>query len=883
MPAARSAVRGGVLLSLVAQAALAGFAGTDVFLPMVGRKPGIYPSQWYTTVWVYNPNSVAADLTFVFLERDRANTAPLTYRETVPPGEVRRYDNAVLTLFGLEAWGAIRVKSTERVIVNERFYSITGTASTGSAALDGDSAPVALLGAAERGSVGQFFSGVPASFAIGIGERTDIIGVYQTAPSSSSDFRYNYGFVETTGASVVARVTAIGEDNTPLGSRDHSILPFSQRQFAFKDSFPAVSTANARLSVEVISGTGRVISYGTGIANGSQDPTTFEMAFTPPGGTITDITAGEGLTGGGTTGAVTLDVGEGAGISVEADTVSIAEQGVTTPLLADAAVTLEKLAAGPASTLVGSLLATDGHDMFWMLMPEGGISAVETAPGSGLAGGATSGVASLSIASGGVTNARLAANAVTSDRIADGTVASADVAFNYAGSASKGGPASDLACAGCVAPTEISNAGAASGQVIKYNGSAVVWAAADSGGLSLPYSGAGSGPLGSYLFTVTNSGFGSALHGDSNGGAGVAGVSSSGSGVYGRSHSYLGVSGFSDLGTGVNGSSTSGAGVEGSSTSSHGVGGFSASGYGVMGQSSSSYGVQGQSTTNDGVHGTSFSGAGVHGHSDTGGDGVYGVSASGRGVHGLVGSGDGVFGESSSHDGVVGKGGRWGVYGFSSGGTPWGYLGSSTTGVYGNAGGVISNHAAVFDGDVAVNGTLSKTAGSFKIDHPLDPAGKYLSHSFVESPDMMDIYNGNVTTDANGEAVVELPEWFEALNRDFRYQLTVIGGGDVWAQARVAREVAGNRFTIQTSAPRTKVSWQVTGIRHDAYAEAHRIPVEEEKPAAEQGFYLHPGLFGAPEEQGIQSATSPELMRQMKAEREKLGGTDGAGALRRER
>lgn len=61
--------------------------------------------------------------------------------------------------------------------------------------------------------------------------------------------------------------------------------------------------------------------------------------------------------------------------------------------------------------------------------------------------------------------------------------------------------------------------------------------------------------------------------------------------------------------------------------------------------------------------------------------------------------------------------------------------------------------AGFFLGDVDVDGDLSKAGGSFKIDHPLDPANKYLYHSFVESPDMMNIYNGNVTTDAEGKAV----------------------------------------------------------------------------------------------------------------------------------
>jgi trimeric autotransporter adhesin len=97
-------------------------------------------------------------------------------------------------------------------------------------------------------------------------------------------------------------------------------------------------------------------------------------------------------------------------------------------------------------------------------------------------------------------------------------------------------------------------------------------------------------------------------------------------------------------------------------------------------------------------------------------------------------------------------------------------------------------------------------------------------------------------------ATVTLPNYFEALNQDFRYQLTVIGQ---FSQAIVAKEIRSNRFTIRTSKPGVKVSWQVTGIRHDAYADAHRIEVEVEKPPQEQGRYLHPDLFGAPAEQAI--------------------------------
>jgi hypothetical protein len=143
-------------------------------------------------------------------------------------------------------------------------------------------------------------------------------------------------------------------------------------------------------------------------------------------------------------------------------------------------------------------------------------------------------------------------------------------------------------------------------------------------------------------------------------------------------------------------------------------------------------------------------------------------------------------------------------------------------------------------GDVDVAGNLSKAGGSFKIDHPQDPKEKYLYHSFVESPDMKNIYDGVATLNEGGEAIVSLPGYFEALNRDFRYQLTCISG---FAAVYVKQEVRGNRFMIAGGKPGLRVSWQVTGIRKDAWANAHRIPNEVEKPAGERGHYMHPEVY----------------------------------------
>jgi hypothetical protein len=63
--------------------------------------------------------------------------------------------------------------------------------------------------------------------------------------------------------------------------------------------------------------------------------------------------------------------------------------------------------------------------------------------------------------------------------------------------------------------------------------------------------------------------------------------------------------------------------------------------------------------------------------------------------------------------------------------------------------------------------------------------------------------------------------------------------------------MAGGSFVVQTDLPRVEVSWQVTGIRRDPYAEKHRIPVEEDKPADEQGTYLSPDAWGVPLERGL--------------------------------
>jgi hypothetical protein len=318
---------------------------------------------------------------------------------------------------------------------------------------------------------------------------------------------------------------------------------------------------------------------------------------------------------------------------------------------------------------------------------------------------------------------------------------------------------------------------------------------------------------------------------------------------------------------------TGGAGMFGgggnSIDSSAGIGGVGVVGSGGNSQS----GGGGIGVTASGGNGETAAGLGLYA--------IGGFSNSGFGgdaVHAFGGAGNNLGGAA-----VVATGGSFGGIGVKAIGgasnNPSFRGGPGIFAIGGDAApGGERGVAGLFAGNVEINGDLNLTGAAgccnlnvqgtknFKIDHPLDPENKYLLHASVESSEVLNVYSGNVVTDANGEATVTLPDWFETLNRDLRYQLTIIG---TFAQAIVAREVRDNRFTIKTTAPSVKVSWQVTGVRSDRAMKKQPFKAEEDKPDRERGHYLQPELYGQPEERSVEWSRNPELMGRLRKQAER--------------
>lgn len=320
------------------------------------------------------------------------------------------------------------------------------------------------------------------------------------------------------------------------------------------------------------------------------------------------------------------------------------------------------------------------------------------------------------------------------------------------------------------------------------------------------------------MYISISSGFGKCIalnHVGSAGGAGLYVTTNFGSGVYSNSTNGYAVQASSTNTTAITASSTAGSAIVANSTNGSGI---------VSTTTSSAANASAVFGTNNSVNGFALRGLSLNGvavRGETNGNSSVAVwgAAAGTSSAGVVGHGQGI-GTSGVLDNATGGG--YGIYGYANTVNP-------------------SAWAGYFAGNVYVTGTVSKAAGTFTIDHPSDPKNKILNHSFVESPDMKNVYDGRGVVGTDGSVTIKLPDYFGDLNENFCYQLTCLGSQI--STLTVYEEIKNNEFVVCGSSGQ-KFCWQVTGNRKDAYARKNPVVVEVEKTGEMKGNYLNPEAFG---------------------------------------
>lgn len=210
-------------------------------------------ANWRTDARLYNsaPASVTATLTY-YPQVGSSDLTAITRTTTIAAGETKDLDNILNTTFGVNApnaGGAVLITTTaaSSIIASARTYAAV----------------------ANGGTIGQFVPAVTPADSVGAGDRS--LQLLQLEQSDA--FRTNIGLAETTGNAVTAEVSLILPDSkvTPVIS-----YPLGPNQFA-QLSLAAFGLTdpiyNARVSVKVVDGSGKITAYGSLVDNVSQDPT----------------------------------------------------------------------------------------------------------------------------------------------------------------------------------------------------------------------------------------------------------------------------------------------------------------------------------------------------------------------------------------------------------------------------------------------------------------------------------------------------------------------------------------------------------------------------------------------------------------------------------
>ncbi len=237
---------------------------TRYILPGMAALPGV--NNFHSDIRVYNGGASTATVNATFYPQNNGTPVPVA-PFSVAPGEVKAFDDVVANLFSSPGLGGSIVMTTSAassVVATGRTYTIDSSG----------------------GTFGQFIPGVTPTQGIGLSDRPlQILQLEQ-----SDNFRSNLGIAELSGspanvtqcggplpnpATVCVHVTAYIPDSKITTATDVPLGPnqFTQLGRVLASLYPGQSIYNARISVEVTAGTGRVTSYGSVIDNLSLDPT----------------------------------------------------------------------------------------------------------------------------------------------------------------------------------------------------------------------------------------------------------------------------------------------------------------------------------------------------------------------------------------------------------------------------------------------------------------------------------------------------------------------------------------------------------------------------------------------------------------------------------
>lgn len=225
-----------------------GVSSTRYVLPGVGDFD-VGVAHWKSDVRLFNASQAQVPVMLTYYPQNDA-AHPLTFSTTLQGGEVRAVDNLIGSLFPsalLPTAGSLAVSSSTGSVLVATARTYTQTTS---------------------GTYGQFIPAVTPASSVGNAERS-----LQLLQLESSDrFRTNIGLAETSGSAATVRVSLILPDSKFAINTEIPLAANEFKQFSL-NSFGAGTVYNGRVTVSVISGTGRVTAYGSVIDQFTQDPT----------------------------------------------------------------------------------------------------------------------------------------------------------------------------------------------------------------------------------------------------------------------------------------------------------------------------------------------------------------------------------------------------------------------------------------------------------------------------------------------------------------------------------------------------------------------------------------------------------------------------------